>query len=295
MQPISPRRFLRITGLAFAGLILSACGKQAPEPVATPAAASGLAAAPVSGKVYIVGTDAAYAPFESQNEKAEIVGFTIDVVKAAAAKAGIEIKFVNTPWEGIFNALIQGDRDMVASSVSITAERRQTMDFSDPYFDAVQLIVVNGNNKVASFAELKPLKVGVQTGTSGDEVVTKLQGKTSANIKRFESAPLALKELEAGGIDAVVADNGVVEHYVANNPGGKFKTVTDKAFVPEQYGIAIKKGNAELVAKVNQGLAAIKADGSYAGIYKKYFGSEPPATALAGSAGSAASAASASK
>ena len=84
----------------------------------------------------VVGTDAAYAPFESQNEKGEIVGFDIDVVKAVAQKAGLEVKFVNTPWEGIFNALQQGDRDLLVSAVTITDERKQTMDFSAPYFDA---------------------------------------------------------------------------------------------------------------------------------------------------------------
>ena len=121
----------------------------------------------------------------------------------------------------------------------------------------------------------------MQTGTTGDEAVTKLLGKTSSAIKRFESTPLALKELEAGGVDAVVADNGVVINYVANNPGGKFKSITDKEFVPEQYGIAVKKGNAELLGKLNKGLADIKADGSYNTIYAKYFGAAPGAAAPA--------------
>jgi polar amino acid transport system substrate-binding protein len=225
---------------------------------------------------------------ESQNEKGEIVGFDIEVVQAVAKKAGIEVKFVNTPWEGIFNALGQGDRDMVVSAVTITEERKATMDFSDPYFDVQQLIAVKETRKVAKFADLKTLKVGVQTGTTGDEAVTRLLGKTSTNIKRFESTPLALNELEAGGVDAVVADNGVVIHCVANNPGGKFKTVSDKDFVPEQYGIALKKGNAELLAKVNKGLADIKADGSYDAIYTRYFGAAlakaaPPPQASAAS------------
>jgi polar amino acid transport system substrate-binding protein len=209
------------------------------------------------------------------------------VLQAAATKAGIEVKFVNTPWEGIFNALGQGDRDLVVSAVTITDERKQTMDFTAPYFDAVQLIAVKENSKVAKFADLKKLKVGVQTGTTGDEAVTKLLGKTSTNVKRFESTPLALKELESGGVDAVVADNGVVIHYVANNPGGKFKTVSDKEFVPEQYGIAVKKGNAELLAKLDKGLADIKADGTYDQIYAKYFGAAPAkAAAPAASAAS---------
>ena len=249
-----------------------------PSPHAAPTASA--------ARVYAVGTDAAYAPFESQNEKGEIVGFDIDVVRAVAGKAGIEVKFVNTPWEGIFNALGQGDRDLLVSSITITDARKQTMDFSAPYFDAVQLIAVKADAKVARFDDLKNLKVGVQTGTTGDEAVSKLQGKTSTNIKRFESTPLALKELEAGGVDAVVADNGVVINYVANNAGSKFKTVSDTSFTPEQYGIAVKKGNAELLAKLNQGLATIKTDGTYQAIYTKYFGAGARAAASAASVAS---------
>jgi polar amino acid transport system substrate-binding protein len=275
---LSTRRFLQLAGITAATLVLAACGKKEEAPAPAPVAA---APAPAPAKVYVVGTDAAYAPFESQNEKGEIVGFDIEVVQAAAAKAGIQVKFVNTPWEGIFNTLQQGDRDMIVSAVTITDERKQTMDFSDPYFDAAQLIAVKETSKVTKFADLKKLKVGVQTGTTGDEAVSKLMGKTSTSIKRFESTPLALKELESGGVDAVVADNGVIAHYVANNPGGKFKTVSDKEFVPEQYGIAVKKGNAELLGKLNQGLAAIKADGTYNQIYAKYFGAPPAAAASA--------------
>jgi len=231
--------------------------------------------------VYVVGTDAAYAPFESQNEKGEIVGFDIDVVKAVAAKAGIEVKFVNTPWEGIFNALNQGDRDLLVSAVTITDERKQTMDFSTPYFDAQQLIAVPTASKIKNFDDLKKLKVGVQTGTTGDEAASKLLGKTNANIKRFESTPLALKELEAGGVDAVVADNGVIINYVNNNASGKFKTVTDASFVAEQYGMALKKGNTALKDKLDKGLADIKTDGTYDKIFAQYFGAAPAAAAAA--------------
>ncbi len=285
MNKLNTRTFLQSAGLVAVGLILAACGKkEAPAPVAAPAPA------PAPAKVYVVGTDAAYAPFESQNEKGEIVGFDIDVVKAVAAKAGIEVKFVNTPWEGIFNTLNQGDRDLLVSAITITDERKQTMDFSAPYFDAKQLIAVKENSKIKTLADLKKLKVGVQTGTTGDEVVTKLIGKNSANIKRFESTPLALKELEAGGVDAVVADNGVVIHYVANNAGSKFRTVDDTSFTPEQYGIAVKKGNAELLDKINAALTAVKADGTYDKIYASYFGAAPAAAAPAAPAAAASAA-----
>lgn len=289
MKTMNTRDFLKTAGALTAGLLLAACGKKAEEaaPPAAPAAASEpAAAAPAPKKTYTVGTDAAYAPFESQNEKGEIVGFDIEVLTAVAAKAGFEVKFVNTPWEGIFNTLAQGDRDMLISAITITDERKQTVDFAGPYFDAYQLMAVKENSKVAKFADLKKLKVGVQTGTTGDEVVTKLIGKSSTNVKRFESTPLALKELEAGGVDAVVADNGVVVNYVTNNPGSKFKTVSDTAFTPEQYGIAVKKGNTELMEALNKGIAAIKADGSYDTIYTKYFGA-PPAAAAAPAASAA--------
>ena len=274
---LTTRRFLKTSSLLIAGLVLAACGKQE---AAAPAASAAAPSAPppaAAAKVYVVGTDAAYAPFESQNEKGEIVGFDIDVVSAVAKKAGIEVKFVNTPWEGIFNNLAQGDRDLLVSAITITDERKQTMDFSAPYFDAQQIIAVKADSKIAKFDDLKKLKVGVQTGTTGDEVVSKLIGKTSTAVKRFESTPLALKELESGGVDAVVADNGVVIHYVANNTGAQFKTVADASFTPEQYGLAVKKGNAELLEKINKGLADIKADGTYDKIYTQYFGAAPAA------------------
>lgn len=253
----SIKNLMRGGAVLLAALALAACGKKE-EAAAV--------------KTYIVGTDAAYAPFESQDEKGAIVGFDIDVVSAIAKSQGVAVKFVNTPWEGIFNTLTQGDRDLLVSAITITDERKQTMDFTDSYFAAHQLIAVAENSKVSKFADLKPLKVGVQTGTTGDEVVTKLLGKNSTNVKRFESTPLALKELEAGGVDAVVADNGVVENYVANNQNFKFKTVNDASFEPEHYGIAVRKGNTELLNLLNKGLAAIKADGTYAKIYADHFG-----------------------
>lgn len=270
--PELSRRRLMAAGLAAgAAWTLAACGEK--KPADTAAAPAAPASAP-AGRVYVVGTDAAYAPFESQGPGGDIVGFDVDVLTAVAAKAGISLKFVNTPWEGIFNTLASGERDMVISAVTITPERQQTMDFSAPYFDATQLIAVKAGSKVQKFDDLKTLKVGVQNGTTGDEVVQKLQGKASPNIRRFESTPLALKELESGGVDAVVADNGVVAHYIANNAAAQFVSLQDASFAPEQYGIAFKKGNAELQGKINAGLAAIRADGTYDAIYARYFGAK---------------------
>lgn len=226
--------------------------------------------AATSKKVLVVGSDAAYSPFEIENADKSITGFDIDVIKAIATKAGFEINIINTPWEGLFTQLESGDRDILISAITITDERKKVMDFSEPYFEAVQLIAVPAKSKVNKFAELKNLKVGVQTGTTGDEVVSQLLGKTNANIKRFESTPLALQELVNGGVDAVVADNGVVDNFAMNN-GKSFRTILDTSFSKEYYGIAVKKGNIELQKKINEALVAIKSDGTYDSIYKKYF------------------------
>ena len=144
---------------AGAGILVAQAQRAEAQTPPTAAGKSKLDEVRARGKV-IVGVTSEAPPFGFIDEKGEIVGFDIDVVKAVAAKAGIEVKFVNTPWEGIFNALAQGDRDIVVSSVTITPERRQTMDFSAPYFDAVQYIVVKEDSKVKAFADLKPLKVG---------------------------------------------------------------------------------------------------------------------------------------
>lgn len=267
------RPLVQIVCIAVAGLLFGACDKKG-QPL-PPQGVTESAPAPYGAIVYTVGTDASYAPFESLNDNGDIVGFDIDVVRAVAKKAGIEVRFANTPWGSIFTALDQGDRDMLASAITITAERKETMDFSSPYFRAQQLIVLRETSRVASFVDLGRLKVGVQIGTIGDDAATKLKGSSNAGIKRFESTQLALEDLESGGVDAVLAENGLVSHYIVKNPGSKFRTVSDPVLVPQHYGIALKKGNSELLSKLNRGLIDIKADGSYDAIYGKYFGQAP--------------------
>lgn len=272
LLPTSRRHALRLAVSAGLLALLGACGRSdPPATAATPAPA----AEPPAARELVVGTDAVYAPFEFQDAEGRIVGFDIDILNAMAQKAGLTLRFVNTPWEGMFNTLAQGDRDILVSAITITEERRQSMDFSQPYFDAAQLIAVAKHSQVSRFQDLKSLHVGVQTGTTGDEAVSKLMGKTHPKLRRFESTPLALKELESGGLDAVVADNGVIAHYVANNSGGRFKAISDPAFPAEQYGFVVRKGQAQLLKQLDDGLAAIRADGSYDRIHARWFGAAP--------------------
>ncbi|MEO6919543.1 MAG: basic amino acid ABC transporter substrate-binding protein [Collimonas sp.] len=257
------QRYLPALVLLCSLTMLAACGKK--ENTSATAAAS---------TEYVVGADGAYAPFASENEQKELVGFDIEIMKAVADKAGIKVRIVNTPFDGLFNALAQGDRDILISTITINDQRKQSMDFSEPYFVAKQLIVLPQSSKVTRFEDLKALKIGVQSGTTADEAAQNLVGKNSPSIKRFESMPLSFQELEGGGVDAVVGDNGVVTNFVKNNPTKNFRIINDPAFPKEYYGIAVKKGNQELLAKINHGLEQIKADGTEDKIYKKYFADE---------------------
>ncbi|TJZ73573.1 basic amino acid ABC transporter substrate-binding protein [Chitiniphilus eburneus] len=221
---------------------------------------------------YIVGTEATFAPFESLNEKQQIVGFDAELIQAIADRAGFQIKMINTPWEGLFIGLQRGERDIVAAAVTITPDRKRTMDFSAPYFEAKQLIITTQHNKIDAMDSLKGQKVGVQGGTSGDAVAQQHFGKTSPDIARFDSIVQALEALRAGKVAAVIADNGVVRNYLVENPNARLRLVDDPVFEKEYYGIAVKKGNKALLNRINKGLDAVKADGTYQKIYLKYFG-----------------------
>ncbi|MQR01828.1 basic amino acid ABC transporter substrate-binding protein [Glaciimonas soli] len=261
------RRYLPVCIAALALITLAACNKQDAKPAADASATAEKHAA------YLVGVESAYAPFSAENENKEVVGFDIDVMKAIANKIGIDVKFIPTPFEGFFNFLAQGDRDLLISAITITDERKQTVDFSEPYFEASQLIAVPADDtKIQKLDDLKNMKIAVQSATTGDEVIQNLVGKNNPNIKRFDSTPLALKELEAGGVEAVVADDAVVKNYITNNPSARLRVVSDAGFPKEYYGIAVRKGNTELLTQINKGLDEIKADGTFAKISEKYFG-----------------------
>ncbi|MGB8956014.1 MAG: basic amino acid ABC transporter substrate-binding protein [Tumebacillaceae bacterium] len=218
---------------------------------------------------YKVASDASYAPFEKMDGD-KIVGFDMDVLNAAAEAGGFKVTYKNTPWEGIFLTVQNGDADIVASAVSITEERKKSLDFSDPYFEATQMIVSPKGKSIKSIAELKDKKIAVQNGTTGDSVVSDAFGKDNSNIKRFENMPLALLELKNGNVDAAVGDNGVVLEYVKNNGAGDFETAVDTSFEKENYGFAVKKGNTEVVNKLNAGIKKIKENGKLDEINKKY-------------------------
>lgn len=225
---------------------------------------------------YIVGAGGTYRPFEYENSKKELEGFDIDIIKAIANAENFNIQLINTPWESIFASLKNGERDIVISGITITDKRKMSVDFSLPYFPAEQVIVTQKPSKITSIADLNKYTIGVVNGSTADIVVSKILGKNSTAIKRFDNTPLLLQELYEEGLDAAIGDVGVVKFYIKMHPGKDFDLVYDNNFEQQYFGIAVDKGNVELLNKINDGLKKIINDGTYAEIYKKWFDSNVP-------------------
>lgn len=260
------------TAAACSGLMLAACGGQGGTTAETGKDASAAAGSSVEGKTYTVGMNAEFAPFESQGAGGEIEGFDVDIINAMAKAGGFKVSFKNQPWDGLFASLNHGDFDMLASAVTITDERRQSMDFSAPYFEITQVVLVPKGKDIKSVDDLKNMnRVGVVTGNTGDLAAQKILGATSPKIARFESLPLVLKEVEGGGVDAVISDSAVVGNYIKNNGDKGFSMITVPDFEVEHYGIAVRKGDAATLKMVNEALQKIRDSGEYMEIHKKYF------------------------
>lgn len=237
-------------------------------------AAAGAPFAAAQGRPLVVGSSATYPPFAYENPQKQIVGFDVDVIKAIAANTGVQVRIVNTPFVGIFASLNNGDIDLIVSGVTINERRKQSYDFTAPYFEARQLIAVAAGSGVKSLQELNGRKVAVVTGSTADDIASRAFGKTSANIRRFDTTPLIISELVSGGVEAAIGDNGVIAYRVQEHKG--LKTVNDPALAKDYFGIAVKKGNTALRDTLNKGLAAIIADGTYAKLYRTWFKAEPP-------------------
>jgi polar amino acid transport system substrate-binding protein len=216
----------------------------------------------------VIGSNAEYPPFEFVDESGELAGFDIEMMNAIAEEAGFEIEWVNTKWDGIFVALASGEFDAVCSAATITEERLETVDLSDPYFNAGQMIAVRADETAITGADdLAGKKVGVQLGTTGD---IWLSDETDAEVVRFEENTLAFQALANGDVDAAVADSPVVYEIVQANPEMNLKVLSE-TYTDEFYGIAVNKDKPEVLEAINKGLAAIKASGKYDEIFAKYF------------------------
>lgn len=249
-----------VTALAFG---LSACAKDAD----TTTTESGVKL--VEDGTLTICTHLPYEPFEFTKD-GEIVGFDIDVLKIAADAEGLKTKVIDTPWETITtgNATKNGDCDVSAGAMTITPEREAVMDFSDPYFEATQALLVKKGAPYTSLEDLAGKRIAVQEGTTGADYVKKNLPK-GAKAVSFEDSALMMTAVKTGKVDAGVNDNGLVDYFVSQNPD----TEVSKEFqTGESYGFGVKKGgNDALVKAINAGIADKTA---YEAAHKKWFGSE---------------------
>lgn len=252
--------------LACSVFALAACGGSNTEKTSAPAQSAS------SEKVYRVAMNAEFAPFESLNTTNQVEGFDVDLVNAIAKAGNFKVEFKHQPWDSLFPALGNGDIDFLASAITITDDRKQTMDFTKPYFEITQVILVPKGKEIKSVEDLKKAnKVGVVTGNTGDFAASKILGNESPKIARFENLPLLIKDLESGGLDAVVSDSAVVANYVKNNSDKGFSMVAVPDFDIENYGIAVRKGDTATLNMLNDALERVRSTGEYDQIYSKYF------------------------
>lgn len=254
--------FSLITPLAAASIILAACGTSETDSTTGSSSTEGEG----SATKLVVGTDAAYAPFESFDNNGNIVGIDVDVVNAIGEEIGVDFEINNVAWEPLFQQVTNGEVDLGVSAITITDERKETYDFTEPYYEATQLIITKEDSDIESLADLKDKKIGVQINTTGHYAAQDLQGKTSTNILPYETTPIAIQEVLNGTVDAAIGDNAVILEYIKNNPDSKLKAIEDDTFEKEYYGLMVKKGNTEVLDILNEGIEKLKENGKLAEI-----------------------------
>lgn len=229
-----------------------------------------LLAAFAFSKTITVGTSADFPPFE-YIENGRFVGFDMDLMREIAKIAGFELKFVDMSFDSLIPALRAGQIDVVAAAMTITEERKQVVDFSIPYWTADQSVIVRADSNLTITVLFGKYKIGVQTGTTGDLWCTdELVSKgilPERNLKRYDTFILALSDLLNGNIDAIVLDSPVASRFAATKP----VKVVGIIVTGEQYGIAVRKGNKELLNAINNALKQIIESGKMSELIDKYF------------------------
>ncbi len=221
-------------------------------------------------RTIVFASDATWPPMEFVNDQKQLTGYSIEMVYAIAKEAGFEVEVKNTAWDGIFAGLAAGKYDAVASSVSITEARRKSMDFSEPYYTVRQAVIVRTDAKYTSLDELKGQKVGGQIGTTGYFTIKAAKDLVA---KSYDEIGLAMEDLNVGRLAAVVCDDPVAADYALKRYKDTLKIVQVlESGEAEQYGFAVNKGNEEVLALINKGLAAVKAKGIDQELQKKWIG-----------------------
>ncbi len=238
---------LIVSVFILAGMLLSACA-----PAAAPEAPAAAA------KVVRIATDATWPPFEVVDETSkEIIGLDIDLMNAVAEKAGFTPEYINVAFDPLLAGVSQCQYDAAISAITITEERAATMLFSDPYYNAGQVVTVRkATTDVKGKDDLVGKTIGAQLGTTGAIEAGRIEGAT---IKTYDSIDLAFQDLINGQVDAVIADYPLALGFIGKNRDTL--ATAGEVFTSEEYGIALCNKNTELQASINKALAEVLATG----------------------------------
>lgn len=226
----------------------------------------------VDGKI-IIGLDDEFPPMGFRDENNEIVGFDIDLAKAAGEKMEVEVEFQPIDWNSKELELESGKIDLIWNGLTLTDERLEAFECTNPYLENRQIVLVKNDSEIQVKSDLEGKTIGLQDGSSAldavnaDEMVDKL-----GDISTYDTNLLAFTDLDLGRVEAVVADEIVARYYLANNETD-FR-ILEEDFGDEVYGIAAKKGNTELVEDLQAALDELGADGTAAEISNKWFGED---------------------
>lgn len=266
------RTLTRVTVVAAVGALLTACGG-AGGGASTVTNESGEEIKLVESGKLTVCTHLPYEPFQF-NKGGQIVGFDVDMMDLVAKELGVEQSIVDTPFEGIqsgedLNAL---KCDAAAAGMTITEDREQKIDFSDPYFEATQALLVKKDAPYESLEDLEGETVGVQAGTTG-KIYAEENAPEGVTLRTYEDLALLTSAVKTGQIPAAINDSSVLYPYVQENTD---MTVATEFDTGEQYGFAVKEeGSEALLEIINKVIAEAKSNGTYDQIYEKWFGAPP--------------------
>jgi ABC-type amino acid transport substrate-binding protein len=287
---IMKKKVLAITMAALMAASLTACGGGAKETTAAATtaeekaedttaaeskdetsaeAAETEAAKEAAGGKLVMATNAEFPPYEYHDGDA-IVGIDAEIAKAIADELGMELEIEDIAFDSIIPEIVSGKADMGLAGMTVTEDRMQSVDFSDTYAKASQKIIVTEDSEIASPDDLKGVIVGVQLGTTGDIYVSDLEAD-GTTVERYSKGFEAVQALSQGKIDAVVIDGEPAKTFVAETEGLK---ILEESFTDEEYAIAVKKGNTELLEKINGALKTLKDNGTLDEIVAKYIKAE---------------------
>ena len=219
----------------------------------------------------IIGIDDKFAPMGFRDENNKIVGFDIDLAKAAAKKMGKKVEFQPIDWKTKESELSSGRIDLIWNGYTITDDRKKKVLFTKPYLKNAQVVVTRTDSKVTKLSDLEGKVVGLQSLSSASDALDANPIKSKIKtVTEFKDNVLALNDLKSGRLDAVVIDEVVINYYMTKEKD-TFKTL-DESLAPEEYGVGVKKGNEELLKNLQKALDDMNADGTASKISTKWFG-----------------------